>query len=394
MALTDALIKAAKPQEKLYELIDERGLTLEVTPQGAKRWRFRFQLNGKRNRLSLGHYPEVRLKDARMRRDEMRILIANGIDPALERATQREAEKGVNQFETIAREWFTKFSANWTKGHAATVLARLEQNVFPFIGKEPINELTAPAILQTIQRVEARGALETAHRIRQICSQVFRYAITIGKADRDPAADIRGALPPVAVRHHPSITDPKAIAQLLKAIDAFSGTHTVRCALRFIPLVFVRSGELREAEWTEFNFDAAEWLIPAHRMKMLVQHIVPLSRQAIAILKDVQPLTGSGRYVFPSLRTYTRPISENTINASLRRLGYSKEEMTCHGFRSMASTLLNEHGWNRDAIERQLAHTESNSVRAAYNYAEILPERRKMMQWWADYLDSLRSEKS
>jgi len=394
MALTDALIKAAKPQEKLYELIDERGLTLEVTPQGAKRWRFRFQLNGKRNRLSLGLYPEVRLKDARMRRDEMRILIANGIDPALERATQREAEKGVNQFETIAREWFTKFSANWTKGHAATVLARLEQNVFPFIGKEPINELTAPAILQTIQRVEARGALETAHRIRQICSQVFRYAITIGKADRDPAADIRGALPPVAVRHHPSITDPKAIAQLLKAIDAFSGTHTVRCALRFIPLVFVRSGELREAEWTEFNFDAAEWLIPAHRMKMRVQHIVPLSRQAIAILKDVQPLTGSGRYVFPSLRTYTRPISENTINASLRRLGYSKEEMTCHGFRSMASTLLNEHGWNRDAIERQLAHTESNSVRAAYNYAEILPERRKMMQWWADYLDSLRSEKS
>lgn len=266
MALTDALIKAAKPHDKLYELNDERGLTLEITPQGAKRWRFRFQLNGKRNRLSLGLYPEVRLKDARIRRDELRILISKGIDPATERATQREIEQGGNSFETIASKWFTKFSANWTQAHGVTVLARLESNVFPFIGKEPISELTAPIILQTIQRIEARGALETAHRVRQICSQMFRFAITIGKAERDPAADVRGALPSVTVRHHSSITAPKAIDELLKTIDAFKGTHTVRCALRFYPLVFVRSGELREAEWTEINFDAAEWRIPAGRM--------------------------------------------------------------------------------------------------------------------------------
>ncbi len=319
----------------------------------------------------------------------MRILIAKGIDPAKERAEQRELAQGGNTFEALAREWFEKFSANWTPGHCQTVLARLEQNVFPFIGKAPISELTAPVILQTVQRIEARGAIETAHRVRQICSQVFRYAITIGKADRDPAADIKGALSPAAVKHHPTITDPKSVGELLVAIASFKGTYPVHCALRFNPLVFVRPGELRQAEWTEINLDAGEWRIPADKMKMRNPHIVPLSRQAIGILRDIQQLTGTGRYVFPSLRTSSRPMSENTINAALRRIGYAKEEMTGHGFRSMASTLLNEHGWNRDAIERQLAHIESNSVRAAYNFAELLPERKKMMQWWADYLDQL-----
>ncbi len=392
MALTDALIRAAKPKEKLYLLHDDRGLSLEVTPQGAKRWRFRFQLNGKRNRLSLGLYPEVSLKDARLERDAMRIQLAKGMDPAEERRAKREQVQECNTFETIAREWLGKFSASWTPGHTTTVLARLENNVFPFIGKTPINAITAPVMLQTVQRIENRGAIETAHRVRQICSQVFRYAVTIGKAERDPAADVRGALPPVTVKHHPTITDPKGVRELLLAIHSFRGSFPVSCALRFAPYVFVRPGELRHAEWTELNLDAAEWRIPAEKMKMRAQHVVPLSSQAVAILADLHQFTGRGQYVFPSVRTHARPMSENTINAALRRLGYARDEMTGHGFRSMASTLLNEHGWNRDAIERQLAHVESNSVRAAYNYAEMLPERRKMMQWWADYLDSLRGE--
>ncbi len=302
MSLTDPMIKAAKPKDKLYVMPDERGLSLEITPQGSKRWRFRYQLKGKRNRLSLGVYPEVRLKEARIKRDEMRILIARGIDPAQQRIDEREQMLGTNTFEAVAREWFDKFAPNWTEGHAKTVLARLENNVFPFIGTTAIATITAPTMLQVLQRIEARGALETAHRVRQICSKVFRYAVTIGKAERDPASDVRGALPPVTVKHHPSITDPKEIGQLLRAIESFRGTHIVRCALRFLPYVFVRSIELRQAEWTEILFDKAEWHIPENRMKMRVKHIVPLSHQAMGILNEVHPLTGSGRYmVLPGL---------------------------------------------------------------------------------------------
>jgi integrase len=270
-------------------------------------------------------------------------------------------------------------------------MRRLEMDVFPWVGSRPVSQITAPELLSCLRRIESRGALDTAHRAHQNCSQVFRYAIATGRAERDPAADLRGALPPPAGGHFASTTEPSKIGALLRAIDGYEGTFVARCALRLAPLVFVRPGELRMAEWAEFHLDDAEWRIPAERMKARVQHIVPLSTQAVSILRDLHPFSGSGRFLFPSVRTPARPMSNNTLNAGLRRLGYTTDDQTAHGFRSMASTLLNEQGWNRDAIERQLAHGERDEVRAAYNYAQHLPERRKMMQAWADYLDGLRA---
>ena len=276
-----------------------------------------------------------------------------------------------------------------TDDHTARILHRLEKDIFPWLGSHLINEITAPELLIVLRRVEHRGAIETAHRLCQTCGQVFRYAIATGCADRDISADLRGAIPPIKKRHYASITDPKAIGGLLRAIKSYNGHLVTRCALQLAPLTFVRAGELRKAEWSEFNFEIAEWRIAAHKMKMRATHIVPLSAQAISVLREIRALTGEGKYVFPCLRSPNRPMSENTILAALRRLGYAKDEMTGHGFRSMASTLLNEQGWNRDAIERQLSHSERNQIRAAYNYAEYLSERRKMMQHWADYLDQL-----
>jgi len=299
-----------------------------------------------------------------------------------------------NSFEAVAREWHIKFSSKWTAEHGAKILHRLERDIFPWLGQRPIIEITAPELLIILRRVENRGAIETAHRLCQYCGKIFRYAIATGRADRDISADLRGAIPPVKKRHHASITDPKAIGGLLRALKGYNGHLITRCALQLAPLTFVRAGELRKAEWSEFDFETAEWRIAAHRMKMRAVHIVPLSTQAITILREMQALTGDGKYVFPSLRSLNRPMSENTVLGALRRLGYAKDEMTGHGFRSMASTLLNEQGWNRDAIERQLSHAERDSIRAAYNYAEYLPERRKMMQHWADYLDSLANSHS
>jgi integrase len=268
-------------------------------------------------------------------------------------------------------------------------LIRLEQNIFPWIGRRPITEVTAPELLSALRRIEARGANETAHRILKICGQVFRYAIVTGRGERDLSGDLRGALSPVRKKHHASITDPTQVAKLLRAIDGYEGFFVTKCALKLAPLFFVRPGELRRAEWSEFDFEKVEWRIPAEKMKMRQLHIVPLSTQAIAILQELHALTGNGKYLFPGVRTLKRPMSENTVLGALRRLGYTTDEMTGHGFRSMASTLLNEQAWNRDAIERQLAHGERNNIRVAYNYAEYLPERRKMMQHWADYLDEL-----
>lgn len=390
MPLTVAAINNAKAGPKQRKLFDERGLFLLVTPKGGKWWRFKYRFQGKEKLLSLGIYPDVSLKDAREKRDEARRLVAQGLDPSELRKIEKVAGEGT--FEVVAREWFKKFSRDWSYGHAETVISRLESNVFPLIGTKAIQAVTAADILKVIQRIEKRGAVEVARRTRGICSQVFRYAVVTGRADRDPAADVQGALPPAKrVKHHASITDPKAIGSLLRAIESFQGTFIVHCALQFAPLVFVRPGELRHAEWEEFDLEAAEWRIPAEKMKMRQPHIVPLSKQALSVLTALHELTGSGRYVFPSVRTNSRPMSENTINAALRRLGYSKDEMTCHGFRSMASTILNEQGWNRDAIERQLAHAPQDKVRAAYNFAEFLPERRKMIQAWADYLDGLKA---
>jgi integrase len=391
MALTDTSIRNAKPKEKAYKLADERGLFMLVHPNGGRYWRFKYRFEGKEKLLALGVYPDVPLKDARERRDDARKQVAAGIDPSLQRKAQKATKEfgAANSFEAVAREWFAKHSPNWVASHADKIIRRFEKDVFPWLGSRPIARITAPELLAVLRRIESRGALETAHRALQNCGQVFRYAVATGRAERDPSGDLRGALPPAKPKHHASIIDPKAIGAMLRAIDGYQGSFITKCALKLAPLVFVRPGELRKAEWSEFNLDAAEWRIPTARMKMREQHIVPLSTQGVAILRELQALTGNGRYVFPGARTNGRPMSENTVNAALRRLGYKGDEMTGHGFRSMASTHLNEQGWHRDAIERQLAHAERDEVRSAYNYAEHLPERRRMMQAWADYLDGL-----
>ena len=392
MPLTDLAVRNAKPGPKTARLRDERGLYLEISPKGGKWWRLRYTFQGKENMLSLGVYPDVSLKDARERRDEARKLIANGIDPSAARKEEKaDAAAEALTFGFVAREWYERFKPKWSPSHSLDVIQRLEKNVFPALGSHPICDITAPELLAAVRLIEGRGAVESARRVLQMCGQIFRYAIATGQAERDIAADLRGALPPAREKHHASITDPKGVAQLLRAIDGYEGSMVACCALRLAPLVFVRPGELRHAEWSEIDLDKAEWRIPAEKMKMKEQHIVPLSRQAVAILRELHPLTGAGRYVFPSTRTSARPMSENTVLAALRRMGYTKDEMTGHGFRSMASTLLNEMGWNRDAIERQLAHGERNAVRASYNFAEYLPERRRMMQAWADYLDKLKA---
>lgn len=389
MPLTDISIKAAKTTARPVKLFDTGGLFLIVAPSGGKWWRFKYRYQGKAKTLSLGTYPTVSLKDARERRDELRRQLAQGIDPGVVRKACKESQ--ANTFEALALEWHAKFKHTWTAEHAERIRARLKADVFPWLGAKSIRDITAPELLAVVRCIEARGALDTAHRVLANCGQVFRYAIATGRAARDPSGDLRGALPPVKSKHHASITDTKAIGALLRAIDGYQGHFVTRCALQLAPLVFVRPGELRYAEWSEFDLEAGEWRIPAHKMKMRTTHIVPLSRQAVACLSELYPLTARGRYVFPSLRTGDRPMSENTVNAALRRLGYDKSEMTGHGFRSMASTLLNEQGWHRDAIERQLAHAERDAVRASYNYAEHLPERRRMVQAWSDYLDGLRS---
>jgi integrase len=287
-------------------------------------------------------------------------------------------------------EWFTKYQPTWTAGHAKDIMSRLNRDVFPWLGNHPVGEITAPELLAVLRRIENRGALETAHRIKSSCGQVFLYAIATGRAERNPSADLKGALPPVKPKRMATITDPKEVGALLCAMEDYRGSFVTKCALRLAPLIFVRPGELRHAEWSEIDLDGMEWRIPAGKMKAREPHIVPLSQQAVDIFNEIQPLTGNGRYVFPGARSIHRPMSENAVLAALRRMGYEKGMMTGHGFRAMASTCLNEMGWKPDVIERQLAHAERNQVRAAYNHAEYLPERRKMMQAWADHLDALR----
>lgn len=391
MALTVAQIKAAKPKDKPYKLADGEGLYILINPNGSKLWKLKYRFAGREKKLSLGAFPEVSLVEAREQRNEAKKHLKKEIDPGILKSSIKRANKEAaeNSFEVIAREWHVKFSSTWSEGHAERTLIRLEQNIFPWLGKRPIKEITAPELLSSLRRVESRGSIETAHRILQVCGQVFRYAIVTGRAERDISADLKGALAPVKKKHHASITDPVEIGKLLRAINDYRGFFVTKCALKLAPLFFVRPGELRHAAWSEFNLDKAEWRIPAEKMKMRQTHIVPLSTQAIHILQELMPYTGHGKYLFPIQSNPKRPMSENTVLGALRRLGYSSDEMTGHGFRSMASTLLNEQGWNRDAIERQLAHAERDNVRAAYNYAEYLPERRQMMQHWSDYLEKL-----
>lgn len=393
MPLTDTTCKNAKPREdgKPAKYADEKGMYLLVNQTG-RYWRFDYRFAGKRKTLALGVYPEVGLKNAREKRDEARRLLSADIDPGIHRKVQKAAKvlQAENSFEAVAREWFAKFKPTWTDGHGDRIIRRLERDIFPWLGKRPISEIEAPELLAVLRRIENRNAIETAHRAMQNCGQVFKYAIATGRVKRNPAADLVGALAPVVKTSFATITEPAKIAELLRAMDGYQGSFITQCALKLAPLVFVRPGELRKAEWSEIDLDSAQWVIPAERMKMREKHIVPLSQQAVSILTELQPLTGHSQYVFPGARTNGRPMSENTVNAALRRLGYGTDDMTGHGFRHMASTLLNEQGWNRDAIERQMAHAERNSIRATYNYAEYLPERRKMMQAWADYLDGLK----
>ena len=394
MPITHVAVVNAKPREKPYRLFDGRGLYLEISPSGGRWWRFKYRFDDKEKRLSLGVYPDVSLKEARDHPDDVRRKLRAGIDPGEERKIQGKAFQAAPSgatFETVAREWFAKHSPAWAPGHGDKIIRRLELNIFPWLGAKPIADIKPLELLGTVQRIEQRGANETTHRALQNCGRVFRYAVATGRAERDISRDLLGALAPVVERHHASIVEPKAVGALLRAIDGYEGSLIVRCALRLAPLVFVRPGELRMAEWEDFNLDEKEWRIPAARMKMRAPHFVPLSTQAVEIPRELHPLTGDKRFVLPGERSRDRAMSNNTVNAALRRLGYSSEQMTGHGFRSMASTLLNEQGWHPDAIERQLAHQEQNEIWAAYNYAKHLPERRKMMQAWSDYLYRLKA---
>lgn len=393
MPLTDVAIRNTKSSERAIKLTDAAGLYLIVAPSGGKWWRFDYRFERKRKTLALGVYPDVGLKDARDRRDVARKQIAAGIDPAEQRKAERaaRADAGSNTFEVVAREWHAHRANSIEESTLSGIMMRMEKHLFPWLGSKPISSIVAPDLLVVLRRAEALELGETPRRLRQYCGQIFRYAIATGRAERDPAADLRGALKPHKPKHHAAVVDPKAVGALLRAISSYSGEPTTKAALQLASLAFVRPGELRHAKWEEFDLEAAIWRIPGERMKMRDAHIVPLSRQSVSILREIHPITHRRSiYVFPSIRSARRPMSENTITGALRRLGYSRDEMTGHGFRSIASTLLNEQGWNRDAIERQLAHSDRDGVRAAYNRAEYLTERVQMMQAWADYLDKLR----
>ena len=394
MALTDTAARSAKPQAKPYKLSDSGGMYLEVAPSGGKWWRLKYRIDGKEKRISLGVYPEVSLKEARDRRDEARKLLAKGIDPSAHKQATKAAtaSQRANTLEAVGREWYQVNESSWVPTYSVKILSRLERLVFPYLGSRPIAEITAPEMLEILRRIEATGAVESAHRTRNYCSQIFRYAIATGRAERNPAQDLLGTLTPTTPKHLAAVTDPNKVGELLRAIDGYSGTLAVKCALRLAPLVFVRPGELRAAEWAEIDLEAGEWNIPGERMKMGQPHLVPLSRQAVEILREIQPLTGNGRFVFPSARTKGRPMSDNAILAALRRMGIGKDEMTGHGFRAMARTILDEVlGVRPDFIEHQLAHAVRDPNGRAYNRTAHRAERHVMMQKWADYLDGLKA---
>jgi integrase len=394
MSLSDTAIRKIKPTGKPFKMADERGLHLLVTPSGGKLWRLKYRFEGKEKLISFGAYPDVPLVRAREKRDEARRILADGIDPSEHRKAHQamRAEVNGNTFEAIAREWYSKQLRSWSPRQAVKVSGLFEKNLYPWLGKRPITEIKAIELLATLRRMEDRGAVETARQALQCCGQVFRYAIATGRAERDITPDLKGALSKSKPKHYAAITDPVKVGGLLRAIDGYSGTLAVKCALKLGVLSFVRPGELRKAEWDEIDFDRAEWNIPAERMKMDEPHLVPLCRQALEVLRELQPLTGHGRFVFPGERSHQRPMSENSVNAALRRMGYPQDEMTGHGFRAMARTLIDEVlGIRPDFIEHQLAHAVKDPNGRAYNRTAHLAERRKMMQKWADYLDKLKA---
>ncbi|GGK57997.1 tyrosine-type recombinase/integrase [Amphritea balenae] len=397
MALTDTKIKQSQPKEKPYRISDAKGLYIEIHPNGSKYWRLKYRFAGKEKRLALGVYPRVTLKDARKACNLAKEQLEQGIDPSQAKKAKKveQAQAQENNLEAIAREWQKQQTVKWSESYAAKVLRSLESNLFPYVGTLPIDQITPPHLLSVLRRVENRGAVESAHRLKQIVGQVLRYAVATGRAERDISADLKGALRPHQKKHFPAITEPTEVGRLLNMIDAYEGTVTVRAALKLAPLVFVRPKELRYAEWSEIDFEKAEWRIPAEKMKMGVDHIVPLSRQALAILSEQKLLTGNWQYVFPSARSPRRPMSDNAVLSAFRNMGISKEQMTGHGFRAMARTILDEVlGERVELIEHQLAHAVKDTLGRAYNRTTHLPQRHKMMQRWADYLDQLKLEAS
>lgn len=393
MALTDTAIRKAQPGEKDRKLADEKGLYLLVTASGSKLWRLKFRVSGKEKKLALGAYPDVSLAQARIKRDEARSRLSEGADPAHEKREARIRAKlaAANSFESIADEFIAKIEKEGRADVTVVKAKWLLQHLKPEIGKRPIAEIKPFELLSALKKVEAAGKLETARRLQSFAGRVFRYAIQTARAEEDPTQPLAGALTAPVTKHHAAIVDPKAVGALLRAIDTYDGQPATIYALRLTPHVFQRPGEVRQMEWSELDLEGAVWTIPAGRMKHRLPHHVPLSRQAVEILQEMQKLTGNGKYVFPSVRSRLRPMSENTINGALRRLGYGGDEMTAHGFRSTASSLLNESGkWNYDAIERALAHKDGDAVRGAYHRCAYWAERVAMAQWWSDYLDTLR----
>jgi integrase len=392
MPLTDTAIRNAKPSDKAYKLADEKGLFLLINPNGSRWWRLKFRVAGKEKLLSLGVYPDVGLKDARQKRDDTRKMLAEGIDPGAQRKAQKaiRAERSANSFEVIAREWLAGRSDAVTPGHAARILAIFENDVFPWMGGTAVAEVDAPLVLSVLRRIDERGARYTAHRAKQRISQVMRYAIATGRASRDPCPDLKGAIPSPRSGNFASITEPDKVAEMLRAFDAFRGTFVVKCALEIAPRVFVRPGELRKALWENFDLEKAEWRYLVTKTK--TEHLVPLAAQVVGNLRELHALTGHGRYVFPG-RDPQKPMSETTVNAALRRLGYdTKTEITGHGFRAMARTILHEELHQKpEVIEHQLAHTVSDPLGTAYNRTKFLKERKAMMQLWSDYLDKLKA---
>lgn len=391
-SLSDAAVRNAKPKSKPYKMSDGEGLFLLVTPSGGKYWRLKYFFGAKEKLLALGVYPEVNLADARDRRSQARKVLATGNDPgeAKKEARRLLLQKQGNTFEMVAREWHSNRRPKWTPKYASKTLRRLELDIFPRLGTRAIADITTQELLSAVRKIEERGP-DLAHRVLQVCGQIFSYAVITERAPTNPAASLRGALAPVVKKNHAYIK-PYELPDYLSKLEAYDGALQTKLAMKFLLLTFVRTGELRAAEWSEISFDKAEWRIPAERMKMREPHIVPLSRQAIAILRELQSLCGHWRHLFPNQHKPSGYMSENTILYGLYRMGYHSKA-TGHGFRSTASTVLNEHGFPPDVIERQLAHGERNKVRAAYNHAEYLPERRRMMQWWADYLDQLAAKK-
>lgn len=399
MALTDLKVKTAKPKDKAYKLTDERGLFLLVTASGGKYWRWSYRFDGKQKTLALGIYPDVALSDARNRRDDSRKLLASGQDPSVVKAKAKVVRKDqiANSFESVAREWWEKQKALWTEKHAAKIMARLENDVFKMLGRKPVADIEAPDVLQVLRKIEERQAFYYAGRVRQTIGQIMRYAVATGRTRYDPVPSLKDALTVHVAKHMASVTEPQRVGELLRKFDGFNGTHTVFCALRLAPLVFGRIGELRKAKWKDIDLESGLWSIRAEDMKMREPHIVPLSSQAVALFREMLPYSDGYDYVFPSVRDpANKSISENTINVALRRLGINtKDELTGHGFRAMARTMLRERlKVESEIIECQLSHVKRGALGAAYDRTVHLDARIEMMQQWADYLDRLKASEN